>query len=550
MSSLLGMEGTFPGVGLPAHREIWRSVCPDPNLILGIPERGKEEVGMTGRRTNFRTTEAKPGDPSGAPLAGPARRSSEEILETRAVHLGPTLSIAYKKPIKIVRGAGQFLFDSEGQAYLDCVNNVPHVGHNHPRVVEAGQKQMALLNTNTRYLHDLLVDYAERLVATLPDPLSVVYFVCTGSEANELALRMARTHTKRKDVLVVDGAYHGNTSALVDLSPYKFDRAGGEGAPAWVHTTPMPDPYRGIFRAEPGQEDGESLAGASHPATTPGAQPPASSHKRNPSPWSSRTPEYLPASELGSRYGQEVKEILLAMDRDGRQPAGFFCESMLGCGGQIVLPDGYMAAAFGHVREAGGVCIADEVQVGFGRAGTHFWAFETQTVVPDIVTLGKPMANGHPMAAVVTTPEIAESFTTGMEYFNTFGGNPVSCAIGLAVLDVIEEEGLQENARRVGEYLLEGLRGLKARHPVVGDARGLGLYIGVELVEDRFTREPSPARAARAKERLRDHHLLLSTDGPDDNVLKIKPPIVFTVNDAHRLLTVLNRVLEEDGIRV
>ncbi len=260
--------------------------------------------------------------------------------------------------------------------------------------------------------------------------------------------------------------------------------------------------------------------------------------------------EYLPRHELGPRYAAQVRDLLVSMKSQGREPAAFFCESLLGCGGQIVLPDGYLAQTFEEVREAGGVCVADEVQVGFGRVGTHFWAFETQGVIPDILTLGKPMGNGHPMAAVVTTPEIAQSFNTGMEYFNTFGGNPVSCAIGLAVLDVIGEEGLQENARVVGEHLLAGLRELKVRHPVIGDVRGLGLYLGVELVEDRSSREPAPARASRAKERLREHRILLSTDGPQDNVLKIKPPLVFTTEDADRLIGTLDRILEEDGIRV
>ncbi len=244
----LGMEGNFPGVALPSQRKLWKSLSPDPNLILRVPDQAKSPDRKKPGTRLLSPGPAEIGRPSGAPLSGAGGHSRERILEARRNHLGPNLSIAYKDPLKIVRGSGQFLFDDEGQAYLDCVNNVPHVGHNHPRVVEAGQKQMALLNTNTRYLHDLMVDYTERLLATLPEPLSVVYFTCTGSEANELALRMARAHTKRKDVLVVDGAYHGNTSAMVDLSPYKFDRPGGEGPRSWVHKTLMPDPYRGRFR--------------------------------------------------------------------------------------------------------------------------------------------------------------------------------------------------------------------------------------------------------------------------------------------------------------
>jgi 4-aminobutyrate aminotransferase-like enzyme/Ser/Thr protein kinase RdoA (MazF antagonist)/murein DD-endopeptidase MepM/ murein hydrolase activator NlpD len=520
ITDLLGLSGNFPGVAPPSQRELWKSLSPDPNPILKIP--GPEGLrDMKSRALAPDQGPAVPGRPSGVPLSRSGGRSVEEILEARRKHLGPTLSVAYRNPIKIVRGSGQFLYDHQGQRYLDCVNNVPHVGHNHPRVVAAGQTQMAILNTNTRYLHDLLVDYAERLVETMPDPLSVVYFTCTGSEANELALRLARTHTGRRDVVVVEGGYHGNTSAMVDISPYKFDRAGGEGAPPWVHKTFLPDPYRGRFRSLPVPE-GDEQDGV----------------------------QYLPPQELGPRYAEELGRLLTDIQSQDREPAAFFCESILGCGGQIVLPDGYMAHAFQRVREAGGLCVADEVQVGFGRAGTHFWAFETQGVVPDIVTLGKPMANGHPLSAVITTPEIAGSFETGMEYFNTFGGNPVSLAIGMAVLDVMEEEGLQENARVVGEALLESLAVLQAQNQVIGDVRGLGLYLGVEVVSDRATRTPDSHRASRIKERLREHRILLSTDGPDDNVLKIKPPLVFSREDAHRLVSTLGKVLQEDGIRL
>jgi ethanolamine-phosphate phospho-lyase len=311
---------------------------------------------------------------------------------------------------------------------------------------------------------------------------------------------------------------------MVDLSPYKFDGPGGEGAKAWVHKAVMPDPYRGPFRP------GEPPEGPNRPSDGDSI--------------------YLPEDELGPRYAEDVEQIIARLDDSARAPAGFFCESLLGCGGQIVLPSGYMESAFRHVREAGGICVADEVQVGFGRVGSHFWGFETQGVVPDIVTLGKPMGNGHPLAAVVTTPAIASSFDTGMEYFNTYGGNPVSCAIGMAVLDVIEEEKLQENAHRVGAHLLERLGPLADRHRIVGDVRGLGLYIGVEIVADPGTRTPAPASAARLKERLRAHRILLSTDGPEDNVLKIKPPIVFTGDDAERLVDSLSRILDEDEFQL
>ncbi|HEX6939021.1 MAG TPA: aminotransferase class III-fold pyridoxal phosphate-dependent enzyme [Longimicrobiales bacterium] len=476
VTDLLGHDGTFPGTARPGERGVWLSLSPDPNLLLGLPE------GCTAPR---------PPDVAA-------------LLDARRRRIGPSLSIAYRRPLHIVRGWRQHLYDQDGRAYLDAVNNVAHVGHSHPRVVEALRRQAAVLNTNTRYLHEAMLRYAERLTATLPEPLRVCFFVCSGSEANELALRLARAHTGRRDVIVVDAAYHGNTTSLIDISPYKFDGPGGAGPPPWVHRVVLPDPYRGPYTGY--------------------------------------------GEETGRRYAAHVREAVdAARERGG--PAAFFCESLPGCGGQIVLPDGYLAEAYRHVREAGGVCVADEVQVGFGRVGTHFWGFEVQGVVPDIVTLGKPIGNGHPLGAVVTTPEIAASFANGMEYFNTFGGNPVSCAVGLAVLDVIEAEGLQQNAHRVGARLLRGLRERAGRHALVGDVRGLGLYIGIELVLDRDTREPAGDHAAYVAERMRDHGILLSTDGPGHHVLKIKPPLVFTEHDADRLVETLDRVLEETPLR-
>ncbi len=431
----------------------------------------------------------------------PIGLSKAEILDRRQRHLGQSLSVSYREPLKIVRGTGQFLYDEGGRPYLDCVNNVCHVGHSHPRVVEAAVRQMALLNTNTRYLHDSIIHYAERLLATLPDPLSVCFFVNSGSEANDLALRLAWAHTGRRDIIVLDGAYHGNLSSLIAISPYKFNGPGGQGKPAHTHIAPMPDPYRGPYRADDPQ--------------------------------------------AGSKYAAHVADIIADLGQRDAAPAAFIAESLLGCGGQIVLPDGYLAEAYRLVRAAGGVCIADEVQVGLGRVGTHFWGFEMQGVIPDIVTIGKPIGNGHPLAAVVTTPEIAQSFHNGMEYFNTFGGNPVSCAVGLAVLDVIEEERLQENARRVGEHFLAELRGLMAKRPIIGDVRGRGLFIGVELVRDRATLEPAAAAATAVIERMKEHGILLSADGPLHNVLKIKPPIVFTEENADLVATLLDQALSD-----
>ena len=427
------------------------------------------------------------------------RRTRAELLGSRQKHLGPSLSISYDAPLHIVCGSRQYLYDSDGRRYLDCVNNVAHVGHSHPYVVRAASEQMAILNTNTRYLHEHLIEYSERLTATLPAPLSVVYLVCSGSEANELALRLARAHTGRNDVIVVDAAYHGNTSAMIDLSPYKFDGRGGRGCPSWVRKVSMPDVYRGAHHGP----------------------------------------------DAGKRYAGSVAEAARQISDAGHSLAAFFCESALGCGGQIILPSGYLREAYAAVRAAGGVCVADEVQTGFGRAGTRFWTFETQGVVPDIVTLGKPIGNGHPLGAVITTPEIAASFANGMEYFNTFGGNPVSCAAGLAVLDVIRDEELQQNALEVGEYLKQGLRELQNRHSLIGDVRGLGLFLGVEFVRNRETIEPADKEAAQVVEWMKERGVLLSTDGPFHNVIKIKPPLVFSRADADFLVMNLDSVLSE-----
>ena len=475
LTDRLGFDGDFPGVARPSEREVWLSLSPDPNLILGLPE---------GCRA-------------------PRPEPREALLAERRQRIGPSLSIAYREPLTIVRGAMQYLYDDLGRAYLDVVNNVAHVGHCHPRVVAALRRQSGVLNTNTRYLHPLLAEYAERLTAQLPSPLSVCFFVCSGSEANELALRLARTHTGREDVVVIDHAYHGNTSSLVSMSPYKFNGPGGRGAPAWVHTVPLPDPYRGPHR-------GNDVA-------------------------------------TGQRYAAYVREAIESAGRDGREVAAFFAEAIVSGGGHIEPPPGYLADAYGYARAAGAVCVADEVQVGFGRVGTHFWAFEAQGVVPDIVTMGKPIGNGHPLGAVVTTPAIAASFANGMEYFNTFGGNPVSCSVGLAVLDVIEREGLQEHARETGTDLRAGLRALMDRHQLLGDVRGTGLILAIELVRDRATLEPAPRHAAYVVERMRERGILLSTEGPLHTVIKMKPPLAFTGTNAKRLVHELDETLLEIG---
>ncbi len=432
--------------------------------------------------------------------AGTTAPSVEELRRSREHLLGPSLSVSYRKPLHIVKGRGAYLFDGEGRPFLDLVNNVCHVGHCHPRVVEAIAQQAATLNTNTRYLHEKVTQLAERLVATLPANLDTCFFVNSGSEANELALRLARTATGASDVLVVDGAYHGSTGNCVAMSPYKFDGPGGLGAPDWVHVVPVPDRYRGEFRGT--------------------------------------------AREVGESYARQVGEVLQRVSKNGRAAAGFFVEPILSCGGQIPLPDGYLAAAFDQVRAAGGLAIADEVQVGFGRVGKEFWGFELHQVTPDIVVMGKPIGNGHPLGAVVTTRAIAEAFDNGMEYFSTFGGNPVSCACGLAVLDVIESEGLQRRAEILGELFLGRLRELMAKYPLIGDVRGSGLFLGIEFVRDRDTLEPAATEAGQIVDRLRDRGILLSTDGPLHNVIKIKPPMVLDETDIEMTIGQLESVLQ------
>jgi 4-aminobutyrate aminotransferase-like enzyme len=311
------------------------------------------------------------------------------------------------------------------------------------------------------------------------------------------------TYTGGSDVMVLDHAYHGNLSSLIDISPYKFDGKGGAGRPRHVWVTEMPDLYRGRFR--------------------------------------------YGDADAGPRYAEKITTLLRDMNGINRRIAAFFVEAALGCGGQLVLPEGYLAAAFAEIRAAGGICIADEVQIGFGRVGSNFWAFETQGVVPDIVTMGKPIGNGHPMGAVACRPEVAAAFANGMEYFNTFGGNPVSAAAGLAVLDIIRDERLMHNAEALGAYLHDGFKALAERHALIGDIRGLGLFIGVELVRDRATLEPAATELNAIVEAMKEEGILLSTEGPHHNVLKIKPPLVISKEDCARFLETLDAVMTRLG---
>jgi 4-aminobutyrate aminotransferase-like enzyme/Ser/Thr protein kinase RdoA (MazF antagonist) len=458
----------------PAEAAAWAIVSPDPSEFLGL----------------------------GARPAAATDWTADKVLATRNVRFARSQRAYYERPMQLVGGRGAWLYDEVGRGYLDVMNNVSHVGHANPRVIEAATRQLRRLNTNSRFLYQGIAEYAERLTALLPDPLEVVFLVCSGSEANDLAVRIARTVTGRSDVLVVDGAYHGNTSVLTGLSPNRYKGPGGTGPAPTTHEVRQPNRYRGPF----GYDD----------------------------------------PDAGSKYAADVQRQVDRLTALGTPPAAFIAESAMGTAGSIFYPDGYLERAHASARAAGGLCIADEVQVGFGRFGDVFWGFQSQGVVPDIVTMGKPIGNGHPMAAVVTTREIADAFDTGMRYFNTFGGNPVSCAIGTAVLDEISEQGLQAHAAETGRVLKDRLDELAGRHALIGDVRAHGMYLGLELVRDRATKEPAAQEALLISELMKDEGVLVYPTGAAENVLKIKPPLAFTATDADLFTEVLDEVLTRD----
>ncbi|NNK28872.1 MAG: aminotransferase class III-fold pyridoxal phosphate-dependent enzyme, partial [Flavobacteriaceae bacterium] len=442
---------------------------PDPNLLFDLEE-------LKGRRTI----------------------SQSDLLSFRKKHLGKGMSLQYDTPLNIVRGSNQYLIDEFGQKYLDTVNNVSHVGHEHHAIVRAGQEQMALLNTNTRYLNQRINDLAKELQETLPKELNVFHFVNSGSEANELAIRMIRTATGQKDMIVSQVGYHGNTNMCVDISSYKFDGKGGNGAPDHIHVFSIPDSFRGKFRGDDTCDD----------------------------------------------YVKEVEKQIDSVRDKNRNVGGFIIEPIISCGGQIELPKGFLKKAYESIREVGGLCISDEVQTGCGRLGKTFWGFQLHDVIPDIVTIGKPLGNGHPVAAVVCTQEVANKFANGMEYFNTFGGNPVSCAIATEVLRTIKRESLQENALIVGAFLKSELKKLSVEFPIIGHVRGQGLFLGIEMVDSELN--PLEKQTTYLINRMKDHSILMSSDGPDHNVIKIKPPLVFTKDNAEELIFYLRKILSED----
>jgi 4-aminobutyrate aminotransferase-like enzyme len=429
--------------------------------------------------------------------------STGALLAARRRLIGPSLTLSYREPLHPVRGAMQYLFDQTGRRYLDGYNNVPHVGHCHPEVARAAVKQIELLNTNTRYLHESLEQFAESLTATLPEPLKVCFFVNSGSEANELALRLARAHTQSIDLIVLNAAYHGNTTTLTEISPYKADDSRS-GQRSWVHIVPLPDVYRGEYKS-------------SDP-------------------------------HAGDKYARFVGECIAKLESRHTGLCGYIAESCPSVGGQILFPPGYLAAVYAKVRAAGGVCIADEVQTAYGRLGEYFYGFEQQCVVPDIVVLGKPIGNGYPLGAVVTTADIAASFHNGPEFFSTFGGSTVSCTVGAAVLEVVHKEHLRAHAQKVGSHLLDGLRKLMDRYALIGDVRGSGFYLGVELVRNRHTMEPAAHEANEIINRMREAGVLIGTDGPLHNVLKIRPPMPFNNEDADMLVTSLDDAMARSAV--
>jgi len=455
MSTLLNEGNNFPGVGEEYLLNIWEQISPDPNIILKIP------------KTFFLNTDKK-----------------DNILTNRKKNIGRNLSISYREPLHMLEAKDQYFYDEHGRKYLDCVNNISHVGHSNSLVHDALIKQNLKLNTNTRYLYNIINEYSDRLLKTFPKKLNKIFFVCTGSEANDLALRIAKTFTKAKEVLIMDNAYHGHTNSLIDLSPYKFNSMGGEGKKDYVHVLRMPDYIRGK--------------------------------------WTDKHKYWI------NKYVEEATELINKNFTKKNLLSSFFFESILGCGGQVVLPKNYLKNICKLVRKKNALCIADEVQTGFGRVGDNFWAFQEHDIIPDIVTLGKPMGNGHPIAAVVTSEKIANTFNNGMEYFNSFGGNPVSCAVGNAVLDVIENDNLQQNAKIVGTYFVKELNKIKQNFPnYISSISGKGLFIGIDLIQKGNFLLPNQKLATDLINNLRHKGILLSTDGPYNNVIKIKPPMVF-----------------------
>ncbi|MGE4529359.1 MAG: aspartate aminotransferase family protein [Rhodospirillaceae bacterium] len=444
---------------------------------LGLPQRGKMVNAF---------------NPDAASALSPRDRA---LVERRMRLLGPAYRLFYDTPVQVSRGEGVHLYDADGNEYLDAYNNVVSVGHANPRVAEAVHRQMQTLCTHTRYLQDGILDYAEELLATFDGRIGAAghaMFTCTGSEANDLAMRIAQHQTGKRGIIITAEAYHGNSYLTAGFSP-----SLGTASPlgAWVRQVPAPDSYR------------------------------------------------LPPEEVGRRMAAAVEAQIADLERHGDGVAAFIADSLFSSDGIFAHPTDVLAPVAEVVRRAGGLFVADEVQAGFTRSGERFWGYQRHGVDPDIVTMGKPMGNGFPVAGIAVAPEVVERFGHDIRYFNTFGGNSVAMAAARATLAVIREENLLANVAKVGGIIRDGLKEMMTRYEGIGDVRGSGFYIGVEMVEDRAAKTPAPALAAAAVNALRQRRVLISATGFHGNVLKIRPPLVFSAADADRLLTETDAVL-------
>ncbi|AUQ51771.1 putative aminotransferase class 3 [Phaeobacter inhibens] len=466
-----GIEADWPGVADPDDLALWTALCPNPAPLLNLPA----------AQVSYQPTD------------------KSTVLAGRRAHFGGNLSLTYRDPVMLLRGWKHHFFDEWGRPYLDAYNNVPHVGHGHPRIQAVAADQLKRMNSNTRYLHPAQTTFAEKILSKMPDHLEVCFFVNSGTEANELALRLARAHTGAKGMVTPDHGYHGNTTGAIDISAYKFNAKGGVGPSDWVELVEVADDYRGTY----GRDD----------------------------------------PQRAQKYADLVDPAIAKLQASGHGVAGFIAETFPSVGGQIIPPKGYLPAVYEKIRAAGGICIADEVQTGLGRLGDYYFGFEHQGAAPDIVVLGKPIGNGHPLGVLVTTRAIADSFAQGPEFFSTFGGSTLSCRIGTEVLNIVDDEGLQENARQRGADLLNGLRDLQSRHQAIGDVRGMGLFIGVELI--RTDGSEASEICAYVKNRMRDHRILIGSEGPKDNILKIRPPLTIDAEGIEMILKTLDSILSE-----
>ena len=464
----LGQENNWPGVCNPDDIEFWSQYCPNPATLLGI-----NPATITFRKVD-----------------------KNHLIKNRIKSFSGNLKLSYKDPILFMRGSKNYLFDESGRCYLDFYNNVPHVGHSHPRIADLVNKQLRLINSNTRYLHPSQKKLSENLLSKFPSSFEVVFFVNSGSEANELALRLAKTYTGNKDFVTFDHGYHGNTNAAIDVSPYKFNKPTGIGKQDWVHVIDCPNEFR----------------------------------------------------DVDPRY--QITEILNDIQSQGRSLGGFISETFPSVAGQIIPQPGILQHIYEEVKVAGGVCIADEVQTGLGRLGDHYFAFEQQQILPDIVVLGKPIGNGHPIGAVVTTQKIAKAFNNGIEFFSTFGGSDLSCLIANEVLEIVDDEMLGDNAKQMGLFLEKGLMELKLTSRLIGDVRGMGLFWGVEIISNFETKEAGTSEANYICNRLREKRILVGIEGPYENILKIRPPLSLIHDDVKIFLRAFADVLEESYFRV